>query len=69
VVKLSTARVSAIIIFLDRAPEISMISLNKLIDGGAAIFAPIRRNQSNVRFGAVVRSPLVRIMLRVWFIS
>lgn len=63
-VKLNTARVNAIVRFLERAPEISMISLNKLIEGGAAIFALINRNHKSVRLGEVVRRPLVKIILR-----
>lgn len=62
-------RVNAIIRFLESAPEINMISLRRLIDGGAAMFAAINKNQSKVMLGASIRRPLVRIILREWFIS
>jgi hypothetical protein len=64
VVNLSKAKVSAIIRFLETAPEINIISLSKLIDGGAAMLALIRRNQRSVRLGAVVKRPLVSTILR-----
>jgi hypothetical protein len=58
------AKVVIINRFLERAPEISMISLNRLIEGGAAMFAPINKNHSRVRLGEVIRRPLVKITLR-----
>jgi len=54
---------------LESAPEINMISLRRLIDGGAAMFAAINKNQSKVMLGAIIKRPLVRIILREWFIS
>ncbi len=54
---------------LERIEVISMISLSKLIDGGAAILAAVKRNHHMVMIGATVISPLVRNILRVWVIS
>lgn len=42
------------------------ISLSKLIEGGVAMFAAIRRNQGIDKVGRVLISPLVRNRLRVW---
>jgi hypothetical protein len=69
VVNLNVAKVTAISEFLAKVPEISIISLSRLIDGGAAIFAPISRNHSSVRLGVTISRPFVRIILRVWLIS
>lgn len=68
-VNLRVAKVTAVSKFLDKVPEISMISLSRLIDGGAAILAPIIRNHSRVRLGIIISNPLVKIILRLWFIS
>lgn len=68
-VNLKIANVAAASKFLDRVPEISMISLSRLIDGGAAILALIIRNHNKVNLGVTINSPLVRTILRVWFIS
>jgi hypothetical protein len=65
VVKLSIARVAASIMDLDMALEINIISLSKLIDGGAAMLAAIIKNHRSVRLGINIKSLLVRIMLRV----
>lgn len=46
-----------------------MISLSKLIDGGAAIFQAEKINHHIVKIGSEVIIPLVRYMLRVWVIS
>jgi hypothetical protein len=50
---------------LDKAAVISVISLSKLIDGGAAMFAAVNRNHHMVIIGLIVISPLVRNILRV----
>jgi len=55
--------------FIDRDAEISIISLIKLIDGGAAIFAQVNKNHHNVRIGSDAIIPFVRANLRVWVIS
>lgn len=64
-VNLNVAKVTAISKFLAKVPEINIISLSRLIDGGAAIFAPINRNHSKVKLGVIINRPFVRIMLRV----
>jgi len=48
---------------------IKVISLNKLIDGGAAIFAAVNRNHHIVITGLITISPFVKNILRVWVIS
>jgi len=54
---------------LDRDAVISIISLIKLIDGGAAMLAAANINHHIVIIGLRVMSPLVRNILRVWVIS
>lgn len=49
--------------------EISMISLSKLIEGGAAIFAAANRNHHIVMIGLIIISPFVKNILRVCVIS
>ena len=44
---------------------INVISLKRLIDGGAAIFAEVNRNHHKVIMGLIVISPFVRNILRV----
>lgn len=46
-----------------------MISLNRLIDGGAAMFAAANRNHHIVIVGAMVIKPLIRNRLRVLVVS
>jgi hypothetical protein len=53
----------------DRMEEISIISLSKLIEGGAAMFAALNRNHHIDMIGAKHISPFERNMLRVWVIS
>lgn len=53
----------------DRIEEIKMISLRRLIEGGAAILAPVNRNHHKVIIGLIHIKPFVRKMLRVWVIS
>lgn len=48
---------------------ISKISLNKLIDGGAAIFAAVKINHHRVKVGPTHIKPLVKNILRVFVIS
>lgn len=50
---------------LDRVAVISIISLSKLIEGGAAIFAAVNINHHIVMVGLIVINPLVKNMLRV----
>lgn len=54
---------------LDRTDAIKIISLIKLIDGGAAMFHAVNRNHHIVRVGQIVISPFVKYILRVWVIS
>lgn len=54
---------------LDSAAVINVISLNRLIEGGAAIFAAVNINHHIVIIGLMVIRPLVRNILRVWVIS
>jgi len=49
--------------------EISIISLSRLIEGGAAILEAANRNHHIVIIGALVIRPLVKYILRVWVIS
>jgi hypothetical protein len=44
---------------------INVISLKRLIDGGAAIFAEVNKNHHNVIIGLMVISPFVKNILRV----
>lgn len=48
---------------------INKISLSRLMDGGAAIFALTKRNHHIDIMGRLTRIPLVRAMLRVWVCS
>jgi hypothetical protein len=48
---------------------IKVISLSKLIDGGAAIFAAVNINHHIVIIGLIVINPLVKNILRVCVIS
>jgi len=48
---------------------IKVISLNRLIDGGAAILAAVNRNHHIVIVGLIVINPFVRNILRVCVIS
>lgn len=54
---------------LDSVAVISIISLSRLIDGGAAILAAVNRNHHIVIVGLIVINPLVKNILRVWVIS
>lgn len=44
---------------------IRVISLRRLIDGGAAIFAAVNKNHHIVMIGLIVIRPFVRNILRV----
>lgn len=57
------------IVDLEIIAVISIISLSKLIDGGAAILAAVNINHHIVMIGATVINPLVKNILRVWVIS
>jgi len=48
---------------------IKVISLRRLIDGGAAILAAVNKNHHIVIVGLIVISPFVRNILRVCVIS
>ncbi len=48
-----------------RIDVISMISLIRLIDGGAAMFLAVNRNHHIDSAGSITRSPFVRYRLRV----
>lgn len=48
---------------------INIISLSKLIDGGAAILIAVRMNHHIVREGINLITPFMRNMLRVCMIS
>lgn len=50
---------------LDRVAVINIISLSKLIEGGAAIFAAVNINHHMVIVGLIVINPLVKNILRV----
>jgi hypothetical protein len=52
-----------------RAAVIKEISLNRLIDGGAAIFAAVNKNHHIDIIGLIVINPLVKNILRVLVIS
>lgn len=52
-------------IFLDIVPVINMISLSRLIDGGAAMLVIINKNHNIVKFGEIINKFLVRTILRV----
>lgn len=66
---LTNANNGHIINDFDRVAVIKVISLSKLIDGGAAIFAAVNRNHHIVIIGLIVIKPLVKNILRVWVIS
>jgi len=53
----------------DNTAEINIISLIKLIDGGAAIFAAVKINHHIDMIGLTHINPLVKNMLRVLVIS
>ena len=57
------------IIDLVNVVVIRVISLNKLIDGGAAMFAAVNKNHHIVIMGLIVINPLVKNILRVCVIS
>jgi hypothetical protein len=54
---------------VDIIDEISIISLNKLIEGGAAILAAVNKNHHIVIIGFTHINPLVKNSLRVLVIS
>lgn len=53
----------------DIIDEINIISLSKLIEGGAAMLAAVNKNHHIVRVGTIVKIPFVKYSLRVWDIS
>jgi len=54
---------------LARVAVINVISLKRLIDGGAAILAAVNINHHIVIIGLIIINPLVRNILRVSVIS
>ena len=54
---------------LDSVAVINIISLNRLIDGGAAMLAAVNKNHHMVIIGLMVINPLVKNILRVCVIS
>jgi hypothetical protein len=56
-------------IFLDTVPVISIISLNRLIVGGAAMLALNIKNHNIDKVGVQNSRPLVKTILRVCLIS
>lgn len=52
-----------------KAAVINIISLRRLIDGGAAMFAAVNKNHHIVIIGLMVINPFVRNILRVWVTS
>lgn len=54
---------------VDRIDVINIISLNRLIDGGAAMFAHTNKNHHIEITGVAVSIPLVKVILRVLVIS
>jgi len=57
------------IVDLDMIDVISIISLSRLIDGGAAMLAAVNKNHHMVIVGAIDISPFTRNILRVCVIS
>jgi hypothetical protein len=49
----------------DRIAMIRRISLNRLIEGGAAILAALNRNHQRAIYGEIIASPFVMYNLRV----
>ena len=58
------ANIPAKIVQYERIPVMSMISASRLIEGGAAMFAAIRRNHHNAIAGNRGNSPLLMRSLR-----
>lgn len=58
-----------VIIETDITEVINMISLIRLIDGGAAILEAVNINHHSEMIGVTVINPFVRNILRVWVIS
>lgn len=67
--KLTSAKRGINIIDFVSVVVIKVISLSKLIDGGAAMLAAVNKNHHIVIIGLIVMRPLVRNILRVWVIS
>lgn len=57
------------IVECERVAVINIISLRRLIVGGAAMFAHEKRNHHNDKIGAVIRIPPVNTTLRVCVVS
>jgi hypothetical protein len=63
--KLTNARSGVNIIDFVSVVVIKVISLRRLIDGGAAMLAAVNKNHHIVMIGLMVISPLVKNILRV----
>ena len=50
-------------------PNIRIISLRRLMEGGAAMFAAHRRNHQRAMWGEIIISPLEIKILRVFVVS
>lgn len=48
---------------------ISMISLSRLRDGGAAMFDAVNKNHHRDMVGRIFKYPFIKNMLRVWEFS
>ena len=62
------ARVVNMIVEFDRIDVINIISLNRLILGGAAMLIARKINHHSDRVGEIMRIPFVIKVLRVWVI-
>jgi len=67
--KLIIAKGNIKMVACDIVPVINIISLRRLIDGGAAILAQTSKNHHNEIIGRDISSPLVKAILRVCVIS
>lgn len=57
------------LLFHNNNPDIIMISLRVLIDGGAEMFKAININHQNVKLGIKVKIPFSKIIFRVWYLK
>lgn len=67
--KLVSARSITSKVEVDMILVMSIISLSRLIDGGAAILLAVDINHHRVRVGMVIRIPFVSNRFRVFMIS
>jgi hypothetical protein len=69
VINLSSAKNNIKNIEIDVDAVISIISLNRLIDGGAAILIDVNKNHHRVIVGRNLIMPFIKNILRVCVIS